>query len=263
MEPGVGGPAGVADRWPGGPPGVSLSPALLERCGAAGPEELLQQVLTGSQLHDDEAVVATSESPVALSLFPVDSSNGSVIGVGVTFRDISARVHAEVTLRRLAKAVDASADAIYITTRTARSNTSTPPSPHSPAGSPPRWWGRTPGCSRAAGPAPTPTSVCGRRCVRGGSGTVDWSIPDGWRGRTAAGTSPTTGPRARSRPTSPSRVRCWDMWRCSATSPNWCGRRRAHEPSRWRVGCASMPPQHCRDRPVGRSRPPPAARARR
>ena len=80
--------------------------------------DVLDQLRSGVGYRDEDAALIRSdgtEIPMTLLLFPI-TEGGEVSGVGVTFRDISDRVATDVRLRRLAMAVDASADAIYITT---------------------------------------------------------------------------------------------------------------------------------------------------
>ncbi len=79
--------------------------------------DVLTELRTGVGYRDEGAVLVSpdgTEIPITLLLFPI-TEGGEVTGVGVTFRDISDRVATDRRLRRLAMAVDASADAIYIT----------------------------------------------------------------------------------------------------------------------------------------------------
>ena len=92
------------------------------RFGAAVPplitsDALLDLLRSRGPLRDDDASVVLpdgAEVRVSLLIFGITQA-GEITGIGVTFRDISDRVRAEESLRRLAMAVDASADAIYIT----------------------------------------------------------------------------------------------------------------------------------------------------
>jgi PAS domain S-box-containing protein len=80
--------------------------------------DVLTDLRLGVGYRDEGALLLAAdgaEVPITLLLFPI-TEGGEVTGVGLTFRDISDRVATDRRLRRLAMAVDASADAIYITT---------------------------------------------------------------------------------------------------------------------------------------------------
>ena len=92
--------------------------------------DILAELRSGQEVRDDSAVllptgagaagdVDTAGVPVSLLLFPIAESQ-VVSHLGVTFRDVSERVAADLRIRRLARAVDASADAIYVTTSEGR-----------------------------------------------------------------------------------------------------------------------------------------------
>ena len=108
--------------------GIATGEPVLQRfrLGADGGElgttqtadKVLAELRNGVGYRDESAVLLSpdgTEIPITLLLFPI-TEGGEVTGVGVTFRDISDRVATDRRLRRLAMAVDASADAIYITT---------------------------------------------------------------------------------------------------------------------------------------------------
>ncbi|MEI2762591.1 PAS domain S-box protein [Methanothrix soehngenii] len=78
----------------------------------------LERLRSGSEVRDDNAVALNTpvgDLPVSLLLFPI-VLHGAVTGYGATFRDVSDRVESDRRIRRLARAVDASADAVYVTT---------------------------------------------------------------------------------------------------------------------------------------------------
>ncbi|MCP5141754.1 MAG: response regulator [Gammaproteobacteria bacterium] len=86
---------------------------------AAG--QLLARLRGNEILRDDNARLVHANGvamPVAVLLFPI-TQGGEVTGIGMTLRDIRARLERERRLRRLRMAVDASADAIFITDPTA------------------------------------------------------------------------------------------------------------------------------------------------
>ena len=92
--------------------------------------EIVAELRSGREVRDDGAVLllpapdqASDASqppgvgagiPVSLLLFPITESN-LITSIGATFRDVSDRVATDVRIRRLTRAVDASADAIYVT----------------------------------------------------------------------------------------------------------------------------------------------------
>ena len=85
--------------------------------GRALVDDVLDAVIAGGTFRDEKAQLErTDEEPLPLSLllYPI-VQEGQVTGCALTFRDISAQVRAEFVRRRLAMAVEASADAIYIT----------------------------------------------------------------------------------------------------------------------------------------------------
>ncbi len=85
---------------------------------AADPSSALRQLRSGLEVRDDSAVALNTpigDLPVSLLLFPI-VVHDAVTGFGATFRDVSERVESDRRIRRLARAVDASADAVYVTT---------------------------------------------------------------------------------------------------------------------------------------------------
>ena len=96
-----------------------------DESGAAAPASglpavalIVQQVRDGKVVLDEDARLLLPpevEVPVSLSVFPITQEQRTT-GIGVVFRDVSERRQDDRRLRRLAMAVDASADAIYTTT---------------------------------------------------------------------------------------------------------------------------------------------------
>ena len=79
---------------------------------------LVRHVCDGGEIRDEDGRLFTQadvELPVSVLLFPITEEHRTT-GIGVVFRDISQRLRDDRRLRRLAMAVDASADAIYTTT---------------------------------------------------------------------------------------------------------------------------------------------------
>ncbi len=84
---------------------------------ARTPDELLKELIAGHTLRDDQARLTPlqgDKTHVSVLLFPIIQNN-KITSLGATFHDISKRLETERQLRRLALAVEASADAIYIT----------------------------------------------------------------------------------------------------------------------------------------------------
>jgi PAS domain S-box-containing protein len=80
-------------------------------------DEVRERLRAGDTIRDEGATIQTADgtrAPVSVLLFPI-TQGGAVTSYGITMRDIGDRILAERTLRRLARAVDASADAIYTT----------------------------------------------------------------------------------------------------------------------------------------------------
>jgi PAS domain S-box-containing protein len=83
----------------------------------ASPEQILERVRSGRSYRDDKAVLVNpgaETTPVSLLIYPI-VQGGLVTGCALSFRDVSRLLAAEAARRRLAKAVEASADAIYVT----------------------------------------------------------------------------------------------------------------------------------------------------
>ncbi|MCB0915125.1 MAG: response regulator [Actinobacteria bacterium] len=81
--------------------------------GAVGP--VVDRLLLEGRLQDDNVHLVDDPSRIlSVLLFPI-TGGGALTGIGVTFRDVTEQVRDADTLRRLALAVDASADAIYLT----------------------------------------------------------------------------------------------------------------------------------------------------
>ncbi len=81
------------------------------------PSTWLARVLSGQPLRDEKAVLRLADDrllPVSLLLYPIIETD-EVTGGVCTFRDLSALQDAELGRRRLALAVEASGEAIYIT----------------------------------------------------------------------------------------------------------------------------------------------------
>ncbi len=97
---------------------------VLKRFRLSGPaaaaltaERLIERVFSGGGLRDDKALLLAREGrmlPVSLQIYPI-VQEGRVTGCALTFRDLTELQRAELSSRRLALAVDASADAIYLT----------------------------------------------------------------------------------------------------------------------------------------------------
>ena len=84
--------------------------------------QVLARVCGGRSVRDDRAELrdaAGRTRPVSVLLYPI-VQGGEVTGCALTFRDITRQLSAEAARRRLAKAVEASADAIYVTDREGR-----------------------------------------------------------------------------------------------------------------------------------------------
>ncbi|MFN8126988.1 MAG: response regulator [Candidatus Nanopelagicales bacterium] len=78
---------------------------------------MCKHLMTGATLRDDKAAIVRAdgtEVPVSVQLFPIRIA-GEVAGIGMILQDLSELVQSDHTMRRLARAVDASADAIYTT----------------------------------------------------------------------------------------------------------------------------------------------------
>ena len=105
--------------------GVEASPdssqwqvVVSETALAVNTADVLEAVSSGLELRDDHAELVRDVEenlPISVLLFPIRQA-GAVTGVGVTLRDVSEAVVTDLRLRRLGRAVDASADAIYVTT---------------------------------------------------------------------------------------------------------------------------------------------------
>ena len=81
------------------------------------PEDLLARLREGRSSRHDEATLVASDGrrvQVSVLMFPV-MENQAVTALCLTFRDLSQRREAEQRMRRLALAMDASADTIYTT----------------------------------------------------------------------------------------------------------------------------------------------------
>ena len=102
----------------GGHPEEPAGPETAE--SAATPDTrtgILASVTSGLELRDDNAELVREgqpDLPVSVLLFPIRQA-GVVTGIGVTLRDVSQTIEDDRRLRRLAQAVDASADAIHVT----------------------------------------------------------------------------------------------------------------------------------------------------
>ncbi|MFI0431556.1 MAG: response regulator [Candidatus Nanopelagicales bacterium] len=104
---------------------LSIGARILPRLALSGPTPWLDADASAIGAHlgaegavrDDEALLKSADGstvPVSLLMFPIREA-GALAAIGLTIRDISDRIDDDRRLRRLALAVDASADAIYIT----------------------------------------------------------------------------------------------------------------------------------------------------
>ena len=81
------------------------------------PAALLAAVIGGRSIRDEHATLLVDDGgqlPVSTLLYPI-RQEGAITGCALFFRDITPRLQAELTRRRLELAVEASADAIYVT----------------------------------------------------------------------------------------------------------------------------------------------------
>ena len=113
-------PAGqrIIGPWTVGQPLLDML-RLSEEAAAQFPGrgEMCRHLMTGASLRDDNATIVRAddvEVPVSVQLFPITIA-GEVAGIGMILQDLSEIVQSDHTQRRLARAVDASADAIYTT----------------------------------------------------------------------------------------------------------------------------------------------------
>ena len=79
-------------------------------------DSMCAHLMSGATIRDDNATMVREdgEVPVSVQLFPITIA-GEVSGVGMILQDIREQLQSEHTQRRLARAVDASAEAIYTT----------------------------------------------------------------------------------------------------------------------------------------------------
>ncbi|MBK1632025.1 hypothetical protein CKO31_15020 [Thiohalocapsa halophila] len=117
MNPAAQGLLGARGSMAGEPILYRFTPANGEAVTDRTLAAILARVRAGEELRDRRATLHTYDDerlPVSMLLYPIVQS-GEVTGCALMFSDISALVDAETSRRRLAAAVEASADAIYVT----------------------------------------------------------------------------------------------------------------------------------------------------
>ncbi len=113
-------PAGeqIIGPWTVGQPLLELL-RLSDEVAVEFPEQgtMCAHLMSGATIRDDLATITRGEGveiPVSVQLFPITVA-GEVSSVGMMLQDISELLQSDHTQRRLARAVDASAEAIYTT----------------------------------------------------------------------------------------------------------------------------------------------------